>query len=443
MEPTKMAKNESDGRTSYRRRKRAEMHAEAEAESVQHAEIESHQLVVTGKPEVIEDQASLVEVAAVIRESGSFAYDTEFIGEETFLPRICLVQVACEGRLALIDPLKVDDLAPIFELVADPEVETLVHDGAQDLEPARRALGVEPQGIVDTQVCAGFLDMPWPSSLAKAVERFAGHTLTKGHTFTDWDARPLTDRQVRYAADDVRFLPLVWDRMRTQLESDDRLGWAMRECEESRRRHVGGFDPEKHMRKIVRGSRLKPKATTVLREIVELRHELAREQDLPHRVAMSDEAVADISKIQPVDREGLQRCRHIGRRNVEDHADRILAAVKRGVDGPPRPLENQKSRDENAEERMRIDAIWSALSLRCLADGIAPNLITSRANLSRWYLDRADGKSTDPLFASDTWRYDAAGAWLEAFLAGRAGLELGWSDGRLHRAVDGVGSIEG
>ena len=116
------------------------MHAEAEAESVQHAEIEAHQLVVTGKPEVIEDQTSLVELAAVIRESGSFAYDTEFIGEETFLPRICLVQVACEGRLALIDPLKVDDLDPIFELVADPEVETLVHDGAQDLEPARRAL---------------------------------------------------------------------------------------------------------------------------------------------------------------------------------------------------------------------------------------------------------------------------------------------------------------
>ena len=441
-EPTKMAKNESDGRTSYRRRKRAEMHAEAEAQSVQHAEIEDHRLVVTGRPEIIEDQASLVELAAAIRASGSFAYDTEFIGEETFLPRICLVQVACLGRLALIDPLKVDDLAPIFELVADPEIETLVHDGAQDLEPARRALDVEPQGIVDTQVCAGFLDMPWPSSLAKAVERFAGHALTKGHTFTDWDARPLTDRQIRYAADDVRFLPLVWDRMRTQLESDDRLGWAMRECEESRRRHVGTFDPEKHMRKIVRGSRLKPKATTVLRAIVELRHELAREQDLPHRVAMSDEAVADISKIQPVDREGLQRCRHIGRRNVEDHADRILAAVKQGVEGPPRPLENQRSRDENAEERMRIDAIWSALSLRCLADGIAPNLITSRANLSRWYLDRADGKSSEPLFASDTWRHDAAGAWLEAVLAGRAGLELGWADGRLHRTADEAGSSE-
>ncbi|MDE0888361.1 MAG: ribonuclease D [Phycisphaerales bacterium] len=433
-----MSKQEPDGRTTYRRRKRSQMHAEAEAEVSQHAEIADHPMVEGGRPELVVDDAELVGLAQAIRESGSFAYDTEFIGEETFLPRICLVQVACVGRLALVDPLQVSDLGPIFELVADPEIETLVHDGAQDLEPVRRLLGKEPQGIVDTQVCAGFLDMPWPSSLAKTVERFAAHGLSKGHTFTDWDARPLTDRQVRYAADDVRFLPLVWSRMRAMLDENGRLEWALQECEESRRRHVGGFDPEKQMRKISRGSRLKARATTVLREIVELRHELAREQDLPHRVTMSDESVAEIARIQPQDAEGLQRCRHLGRRNTSEFAERIIAAVKQGIDGPLQSLEHLRSRDENAEERMRIDAIWSALSLRCLADGIAPNLLTSRASLARWYLDGCDGKSPEPLFTPDTWRWNAAGSWLEAFLDGKASLDLRWDDGRLHRADDGL-----
>ena len=432
-----MSNQEPDGRTTYRRRKRSQMHAEAEAEVFTHADIADHPMVVTGRPELVVDDADLVDLAEAIRTSGSFAYDTEFIGEETFLPRICLVQVACAGRLALIDPLEVSDLAPIFELVADPEVETLVHDGAQDLEPVRRLLGVEPQGIVDTQVCAGFLDMPWPSSLAKTVERFASHSLSKGHTFTDWDARPLTERQVRYAADDVRFLPLVWSRMKALLQEGGRFDWAIQECEESRRRHVGGFDPEKQMRKISRGSRLKARATTVLREIVELRHELAREQDLPHSVTMSDESVAEIARLQPQDSEGLQRCRHLGRRNTSEFADRILAAVKRGVDGPLQPLENLRSRDENAQERMRIDAIWSALSLRCLADGIAPNLLTSRASLARWYLDGCDGKSPEPLFSANSWRWDAAGEWLEAFLNGKANLDLRWGEGRLHREDDG------
>ena len=118
-------------------------------------------------------------------------------------------------------------------------------------------------------------------------------------------------------------------------------------------------------------------------------------------------------------------------------ADRILAAVKRGVDGPLQPLENLRSRDENAQERMRIDAIWSALSLRCLADGIAPNLLTSRASLARWYLDGCDGQSPEPLFSANSWRWDAAGEWLEAFLNGKANLDLRWGEGRLHREDDG------
>lgn len=409
------------------------MHAEAEAETVEHADIDDHPMLVTGRPELVTDESAMADVVAAIRGAGSFAYDTEFIGEETFHPRICLVQVATTERLALIDPVELPDLSPIFELVADPDIETLVHDGAQDLEPVRRLLGAEPQGIVDTQVCAAFLDMPWPSSLAKVVDRFAGHTLTKGHTFTDWDARPLTDRQVRYAADDVRFLPLVWDRIRTGLEAVDRLEWAMRECDESRRRHVGQFDAEKQVRRISKGSRLKPKTATVLRALVELRHEIAREADLPHRVAMSDESLNDLSRTLPQDAAAVAGCRNVGRRVAAEHGDRIATVIREALEGPMQPLESTKTREETAEDRMRIDALWSALSLRCLADHIAPTLMTSRGELARWYLERQAGATDEPLFDPDSWRHDAAGAWLEAFLKGEASLELGWHDGRLTR----------
>ena len=126
------------------------MHAEAEAEAVQLDTIDDHPMIVNGKPEIVEDEAGLRSIADHVREAGSFAYDTEFIGEETFYPRICLVQIATAERLVLIDPVKVPDLGPIFEMVADPEVETLVHDGAQDLEPVRRLLDRDPGGIVDT-----------------------------------------------------------------------------------------------------------------------------------------------------------------------------------------------------------------------------------------------------------------------------------------------------
>ena len=413
------------------------MHAEAEAEAVQLDSIDDHPMIVSGRPEIVEDEAGLESIAAHVREVGSFAYDTEFIGEETFVPRICLVQIATAERLALIDPVKVPGLGPIFEVVADPSVETLVHDGAQDLEPVRRALDVDPGGIVDTQVCAAFLDMPWPSSLAKLVDRFAGHRLAKGHTFTDWDARPLTDRQIRYAADDVRFLPLAWSRMRPDLESAGRLDWAMRECDESRRRHVGRFDAEKQVRRIVRGSRVKPRPSTVLFALVELRNEIAQELDLPHRVAMSDEGLNELAKTQPADAAAVAACRNIGKRTASDFGERIAARIASALEGPPRVLKGNKARDETAEDRMRIDALWSALSLRSLADGIAPSILTSRSDLGAWYLARTSGESDRALFSADSWRHDAAGAWLESFIRGEADLTLRWEQGRLQRGADG------
>ena len=431
-----MTSRPKDGRSSFRRRKRSQMHAEAEAEAVQLESIDDHPMIVNGRPEIVEDETGLESIADHVKQVGSFAYDTEFIGEETFHPRICLVQIATAERLVLIDPVKVPDLGPIFEMVADPEIETLVHDGAQDLEPVRRLLDRDPGGIIDTQVCAAFLDMPWPSSLAKLIDRFAGHRLAKGHTFTDWDARPLTDRQIRYAADDVRFLPLAWSRMRPALESAGRFEWAMRECDESRRRHVGRFDVEKQVRRIVRGSRVKARTSTVLFGLVELRHEIARELDLPHRVAISDEGLNELAKTQPADAAAVGACRNIGKRTASEFGERIAAQIKSALEGPTRVLTGNKTRDETAEDRMRIDALWSALSLRSLADGIAPSILTSRADLGSWYLARMAGESDKELFAQESWRHDAAGAWLESFIAGEAELTLGWQDGRLQRGAD-------
>ena len=82
---------------------------------------------------------------------------------------------------------------------------------------------------------------------------------------------------------------------------------------------------------------------------------------------------------------------------------------------------------------MRIDAIWSVLTLRCLADGISPTLMSSRGELSRWYLAKEAGDDPEPLFPADSWRQEVVGQWLDHFLAGQGSLALGWQDGRLVR----------
>ena len=151
---------------------------------------------------------------------------------------------------------------------------------------------------------------------------------------------------------------------------------------------------------------------------------------------MSDESLNDLARSLPQDAAAVASCRNVGRRLANEQGDRIAAVIAEALEGPMRPLSGAKAREETAEDRMRIDALWSALSLRCLADHIAPTIMTSRSELARWYLERQAGATSDPLFDPASWRHDAAGAWLEAFLNGQASLELGWEDGRLVRGED-------
>jgi ribonuclease D len=123
------------------------------------------------------------------------------------------------------------DLTPFWELLCDPAVEKIVHAGDQDVEPVVRHLNRSPANFFDTQIAAGFCALPYPVSLSKLVMELTGAKLGKGLTFTHWDQRPLSPMQLRYAADDVRYLPAVRAELGRRLEKSHHAGWAKEECE--------------------------------------------------------------------------------------------------------------------------------------------------------------------------------------------------------------------
>src|SRR5271154_6994496 len=94
-----------------------------------------HALASPDRPQLVTRQDELAELLESLKKAGSFAYDSEFIGELTYLPRLCLIQAASSTRIALIDPLADLDVRPFWELVADPSIEKIVHAGLQDVEP--------------------------------------------------------------------------------------------------------------------------------------------------------------------------------------------------------------------------------------------------------------------------------------------------------------------
>lgn len=404
---------------TYRRRQRSKRHEAAHAESSDVVAPLQHPLVSKDEPRLVETQEALDEALRHVRDHESFAFDTEFIGEVAYLPKTCLIQLATPERVHLVDPLAVPDVSAIWELVGDPARTTIVHAGASDLSPVRRHLGRAPENLVDVQVAAAFAGMPYPASLGKLVERFAGHPLAKGHTFTDWDARPLTPSQLRYAADDVRYLPLLWNELRTALDAAGRLDWARRE---SLHRlddpHV--FDPQAQARRASRGYELDAEQEALLTALCVERDRIAREENLPNRATIPDGALLECVRIRPETKPALVAVRGMPRPIVTRHGDRLLATI---AAHPSRRVEwfrIRRRREDEPDIKARIDAALAAAHARCEALGVPSSIAVTRADLERCARRRLAcierGEPIPPVFAPDDWRCEAFADLLDRHL---------------------------
>ena len=368
----------------------------------------------------------LAEVIQEVKDAGIVAYDTEFIGEETYHPRICLVQLATREFVAIIDPFAIEDLTPVWELLSDPSVEKIVHSGSVDLKLAYHAIKKDPVAVIDTQVASAFAGLPWPVGLARVLEAFTGHRLGKGHTFTNWDARPLSRSQLRYAVDDVRYLPMLWTMLRADLEKRGTLDWAMQECA-VRSAMESSFDPDPQVRKASKGMQFKPRAQALLRALVIERDRIAEDLDRPHRVVIPDSALLEIVRRRPTDRSMLDSIKGMPRPTVECVHEQLLELIARADELEVPQTRYARAPSETASDQVSVDALWMVISTRLLAIGISPGIVISRSDLANWFL--YERKETHrSLFSEDDWRSKALGEWLDAFLEGKRKLLVEWNE---------------
>src|SRR4029079_12860840 len=179
---------------------------------------------------------TVTHLAERARETGRLGIDTEFMGEGRYRPLLCLVQVSVEDeggeiRVEVLDPLE-DDFDPgaLADVLADPEIEIVLHAGRQDVALLRRVWGTDVTNIFDTQVAAGFAGRRAQLGYEALLSELTGVRLRKSASFTRWDARPLSEEQVRYAREDVLHLLQLADALQEELDARGRLGWAREEC---------------------------------------------------------------------------------------------------------------------------------------------------------------------------------------------------------------------
>lgn len=420
--------------SDYRRRHRRQQHEQAHADPSDAGPDAPHTTlanVFAGKPELIQTQAGVDACIERLRSAGTFAYDTEFIGEMSYRPQVCLIQVATDDYVGLIDPLADVELDAFWGLLADPSLKKLVHAGEQDLEHVWRAIGQPPANVIDTQIAAGFVGLGYPASLAKLVLEFADVKLHKGFTFTDWTIRPLSGSQLKYAADDVRYLLAITREIEARLAKLDRLEWANAECAARCIDGKPGFNPETAWRKVRGGGSLDGRTVNVLKLLVAWREACAETADVPARTYLKDEVLVDLCRSRPKSLDKLSNIRHLPRPVVEQAGRDILEMVERGLAMPPAQLDNDGAGEPRLSERFELDSVWSLVQTICVGRSLDPQLVTSRQDATDVYRKLRDGRDVtgEPLL--EGWRAAALGDDLRAIADGSYAFRGIWQGDRL------------
>lgn len=397
---------------AYRSKHRHAQDEEAHAEAFTPPPFPDHPLVPCCKPELVTDANALGKLVDALRSVGSFAFDTEFIGENTYYPHLCLIQAGTAEHIALIDPFAVGDLSPWWELLADASVEKIVHAGEQDIEPVVRVLGRPACNVFDSQVAAGFAGLPYPLSLGKLVDAVLDAEIDAGAKFSKWDRRPLSAKQLHYAANDVRFLPAIRESLRDRLEQTGNTRWAGLACAE--RCEPERFIPDPLRRKIkAKGvNQLSPRKRSAMDALVLWREATAEQTNLPPRAMVPDEAMMQLATTLPSSPEQLRSIKYLPRPVREQHGKAMLSCIRQSQEGPHAPR-RKAARYDRDEHRDRVNLLWDRIALAMEAQGIDPAGITSKRELGRLVAARMEGQEVPELACNTGWRADLLGDLLE------------------------------
>jgi ribonuclease D len=385
-------------------------------------------MVTHAEPVFVDRQEDLLELLDHLRSAGRFAYDSEFIGELTYIPKLCLIQVATTERVGLIDPLAGLDLSPFWELLCDPNVEKIVHAGQQDVEPVFRNCGKPAANLFDTQICAGFVGLAYPAALSKLVSELVGAKLGKGLTFTHWDQRPLSAMQLRYAADDVRYLIAVRDILDQQLKELNHTHWARVECEGLCDPTQYGFNPKSHFLRIRGANSLPAKQQAVLRELTIWRDGCARAHNVPARAFLKDEILMDLARNPVKAVEKLERIRGLPRPVEQSHGAEIVAVTARGLATPVTDLPVQRDYEPTPRQRFQADSLFASFLCLCSGQSIDPALVASRQEVGELFRATASGDAIEDHSILSGWRGEAVGRAVVDLLKGELKMQLQWDE---------------
>lgn len=331
---------------------------------------------------LITSQSELDALCRRSIETGRMAIDTEFLWEKTYAPLLCLIQMRVDGETILVDPLTDIDITPIANLISNPDVVTIMHAPHADLVAFAARCDAFPHNVFDTQLAAGFVGLSAGLSYERLVESMLDIQVQPSESFSDWSKRPLSSRQLAYAAEDVEYLDDMYDELMRRLKEMGRVDWAL---DEIARRFTDPArlitEPEIAYRKVSRRNKLRSNGMGVLREAAAWRERKARSRDIPTSWVMKDATLVEIARRNPTSERELRGIRGVEKSMQSQEAIGLIRALQNA-----KPVSSDSSDiDQSRALRTRVGIakglVAGVMRTICEDNEIAPELVGTSSDL--------------------------------------------------------------
>jgi ribonuclease D len=349
--------------------------------------------------------------------------DTEFVSEDTYKPQLCLVQLAVAGRLTIIDPMAINDLSPLWEMVASPGHTTVVHAGRQEFQFCHWAVGKRPAGWFDIQIAAGLVGLEYPAAYRTLIAKLLGRSVSKTETRTEWRRRPLSTRQLEYALQDVLYLEPIRNEIIARIDKFDRHAW-LREELETWQEQVESEKDREGWRRLPGAANLTARQLAIARELWQWRESQAETRDCPPRRVLRDDLIVELARRQSADVQRIRAVRGLERRNLQrelpEISERIRAACRLDESLCPRPQRDGKS--GLPQLNLLGQFLNTALGSICRAADVAPALVGTTQDvrdLVAFHLELLGRDEPRVPALARGWRAEIVGNAIEDLLSGK------------------------
>lgn len=374
----------------------------------------------------VTNQEQLAQLCRQIESAQRVGFDTEFVSEDTFRPQLCLVQVVTDEGMAVVDPLKLEDLAPLWTALADGDHVSICHAAREELNFSLTAINRPPARLFDTQIAAAFCSNEYPGAYSTVVSRILGKTPAKGEQRTDWRRRPLSAEQIQYALEDVRYLIPLYQELETRIERLGRSGWLAEEMANFLE-EVANARSRQRWRKVSGIGNLAPRNLAIVRELWIWRQEEAERRDVPPRRVLRDDLIVELAKRKSSDVSKIRDLRGMTYRSLKNVLDDIAACIERGLSAPLDEIRPPRLGAMPSQLNLLGQVLVPAITNVCRRKQIAASLACTATEIREmiaWQIGFGQRDGDDPPALAKGWRAELIGNLIDDLLSGRKAIRI-------------------